>query len=505
MFIRNSAFSGIALSEIASALANSNDDSTSPANKNNAYQPDWHSLQMYQIPGWFRDAKFGIYYHWGLYSVPAYDNEWYSRNMYIKGAAANIYHLQHYGSLSKFGYKDFAPLFKAERFDPEEWAELFKKAGARFAGPVAEHADGFSMWNSNVNEWNAAKIGPKRDLVGEMSHAVRNKGLKFVTSFHHQWRWGWYPTMDMSCDCSNPAYSGLYGPPLPTTAFDYGNPNPKPDEPFCTEWENKVLEVIQQYHPDLIYFDSRMAIIPEQYRLDLISKYYNRQIYWRKPVVLTYKKPDLPDNTAVEDLERGRMASISDRPWMTDDAIDWNSWCNVQNPNYKSTKRLLDELIDIVSKNGCLLLDITPRADGTIPQEVQDRLLEMGAWLHRNGEAIYGSRPWKVFGEGPTQTVGGAFVEEKIKDLTAEDIRFTIKKDALYVMVMGEPHEDILVASLKRTAGMDTRTIREVRLLGEKEKLQWSLSPEGLRIKNPGKLPSPYANAFKITFSQGKT
>ncbi len=499
-FIRQCAISGV---EVMSMLRfpGETDAQGEAISRDAEFQPNWQSLRQYQVPDWFRDAKFGIYYHWGLYSVPAYDNEWYSRNMYIKGSAANAYHLKHYGPLLTFGYKDFAPQFKAERFDPDEWAELFKQAGAKFAGPVAEHADGFSMWDSKVNEWNAAKMGPERDLVGEMSQAVRRKGLKFVTTFHHQWRWGWYPTEDSTCDCSNPAYSGLYGPPLPSSAFDYSHPMPPPDEPFCKEWERKVREVIELYRPDLIYFDSRMAIIPASYRMDLISHYYNQQSAWRKPVVLTYKKPDLPDGVAVEDLERGRMADISERPWMTDDAIAWNSWCYVQNLQYKSVKRLLDELVDITSKNGCFLLDITPQADGTIPQEVRDRLLTIGNWLKVNGEAIYNTRPWRVFGEGPTPTAGGAFVEDKIKDLTPEDKRFTVKNDALYVIVMGAPKGEITIDSLKPSVKSHEKAIRTISLLGTRSKIKWSVTPNGIVITPPEKTPSPYANVFKIEFT----
>ena len=183
------------------------------------YKPVWDSLTQHSDPQWFADAKFGIYFHWGPHSVPAYKTEWYSHYMYVPGHACNKYHLETFGSLDRFGYKDFIPMFKAEKFDPDAWAALFKKAGARFAGPVAEHADGFAMWDSDLTEWNVAKMGPKRDIVGEMRKAIRKQGMKFITTLHHQWLYAWYPTMDPNTDASNPAYRDLYGPPTPRSAF----------------------------------------------------------------------------------------------------------------------------------------------------------------------------------------------------------------------------------------------------------------------------------------------
>ena len=468
-----------------------------------AFAPTWDSLTKHAAPAWFEDAKFGIYFHWGPYSVPAFQNEWYSRNLYIEGQRANKYHNLVYGPPSKFGYKDFIPLFRAEKFNPEEWAELFRKAGAKFAGPVTEHADGFSMWDSHVNRWNAAKMGPCRDVVGEMSRAIRNEGMRFISTFHHQWLWGWYPTMDRSVDASDPKYAGLYGPPAPGSPFDFGKPwstlaPPTPE--FQDTWAAKVKEVVDTYHPSLIYFDSRLNIINERRLAEVIAHYYNRAEGRGEEVSVTYKEKELPLGVGLLDIERGRLGEMPSYKWLTDDAIDWNSWCHVQNPRYKSARRIVGELVDIVSKNGNLLLDITPTAEGVMPAAVVERLLAIGHWLDVNGEAIYGTRPWKTFGEGPTPVKGGMFGEEKVPDFTAQDIRFTSRWKTLYAVALDRPSApDVLIKSLgTRNRLIGKSEIAHISLLGSDAKLSWQHDDEGLRVSLPPENPGAFAYAFKI-------
>jgi len=478
--------------------------STARLHAQQAYAPTWDSLGKHPDPAWFSDAKFGIYCHWGIYSVPAFDNEWYSRNMYIPGQGANTYHKLVYGPPSKFGYKDFLPMFCAEKFNPEEWAELFRKAGAKFAGPVTEHADGFSMWDSRVNEWNAARLGPCRNVVSEMARALRNEGMKFLATFHHQWLWGWYPTEDRTLDTGNPQYAGLYGPPAPGSPFNYdhGMPQaPLPPQPFQDQWEAKLKEVIDKYQPDLIYFDSRLNIIDEDRRKDLLAHYYNCAEQWGKEVGLTYKDQDLPTGVAIPDFERGRLADLAPFKWLTDDAIDWNSWSHVQNPNYKSADRIVDQLVDTVSKNGNLLLDVTPTAEGVIPEAVRERLLAIGKWMTVNGEAIYGTRPWKLYGEGPTHVQGGAFGEEKSPDFTARDIRFTSRWKTLYAIALDWPQNvgELVIKSLNTNgASLAKGQIASVSLLGSDAKLSWEHGAEGLKIGLPTQKPGDFAFAFKI-------
>jgi len=465
------------------------------------YEPSWNSLGKHKDPAWFGDAKFGIYFHWGPYSVPAFDTEWYSRNMYIEGTRANQYHRLVYGPPSSFGYKDFIPLFRAEKFDAEEWADLFRKAGAKFAGPVTEHADGFSMWDSKLSRWNAAQMGPQRDVVGEMAKAIRNQHLKFITTFHHQWLWGWYPTLDKTLDTSDPKYAGLYGPPAPSSPFDYIKATPAPPQEFQDMWENKVKEVIHKYQPDLLWFDSRMNIIDERHRIDLFTFYYNKAEQWQREVGVAYKEKDLPSAVGIEDLERGRMSKIVSEDWLNDDAIDWNSWSHVQKPAYKSVDRLVTELVDIVSKNGNLLLDITPMASGVIPAEVKERLLEVGDWLRVNGEAIYETRPWKIFGEGPTKVQEGQFGEEKIPDFTAQDIRFTSRWKTLYAIALNWPQatREFVIKSLNdKDALISKSEVAGIRMLGSEEKLSWQQDAQGLKISLPLQKPGKYACVFKI-------
>jgi alpha-L-fucosidase len=471
-----------------------------PAATSGRSDPAWKAVPPHPVAEWFRDAKFGIYFHWGPYSVPAYDNEWYSRNMYVKGSVAYKYHVAHYGGPEKFGYKDFIPQFTAEKFDAAEWAELFQRAGARFAGPVAEHADGWSNWDSQLTAWNAAKMGPKKDITGLMAAAVRRRDMKFIATFHHQWLWGWYPTMDKTVDCSNPAYAGLYGPAVPPSAFTRNRPAPSPE--FCALWLAKVKEVVDRYQPDLIWFDSRLSIIGQGYRQAMLAYYYGKEPSWGRNVVVTCKNYDLPADASVLDLERGRMETLADAPWLTDTAICNRSWSHIQNPDYKSAKTLVHTLCDIVSKNGCLLLDICPTAQGEIPRPQRDRLLEMGQWLKVNGEAIYGTRPWRLFGEGPTHVKGGHFHEDAASRYTADDIRFTTKAGVLYALTLGRPADGapVTIKSLALPAGKVSR----VDLLGCADQLAWKQTADGLIVTLPASAAPEFAYALSIGWQDAK-
>jgi len=478
-----------------------------------AYKPSWESVKAHQTPDWFRDAKFGIYFHWGPYSVPAYKTEWYSHYMYVKGHPINTYHVENYGPLSEFGYKDFIPAFTASKFDAEKWVELFEKAGAQFTGPVAEHADGFAMWDSKLTEWDAMDMGPKRDIVGEIARAVRKTDMKFITTFHHQWLYAWYPTMDESTDASNPEYRDLYGPPVPVSYFqgvwddslarNYGilaDTALRPGQEFQERWISRLKEVIDNYQPDLIYFDNKLHIIDEAIRLDFLQYYYNKGKEWGRDVVCTYKFHDLEKGAGVLDLERARMSETKEFPWLTDDSVDWSSWCNVKDPDYKSTNRIIDFLVDVVSKNGCVLLNITPTADGEIPQPVQDRLLEIGDWFNINGEAIYGTRPWKVFGEGPMEVVEGHLSERQNPESTSRDIRFTSKEGVLYAIALDWPDETLKITSLGCKGHLiDDCNVKDIELLGSDEEISWELKEEALVVQMPEQKPCEHAFALKIT------
>lgn len=475
----------------------------------NKYKPTWESLAEHtEAPGWFRDVKFGIYFHWGVYSVPAFNNEWYPRHMYAPdleeqgeetwGQEVYGFHTENYGSPSEFGYPDFIPMFKAENFDAQEWASLFKEAGAQFAGPVAEHHDGFSMWDSEITPWNAADMGPKRDITGELAEAIRGHGMKFITSFHHARNNLWKPEGEEWT--GHYSYVKEHFPSLledPERAILYGY---LPREEFLEMWNNKLKEVIDKYQPDIMWFDSWLHEIPDSVQTDYLAYYFNKAREWDKDVVVTRKQDDLPLSVSVLDFEKGRAEGINETPFLTDDTISKGSWCYTEGLGIKSTTIVLHSLIDIVSKNGQLLLNISPMADGTIPENQKKVLLEMGDWLEINGEAIYGSRPWKVYGEGPTQLPEGQFGGVTDADgFTAEDVRYTRRGDILYAIILGWPGANQKFQFDELNAGnFEGKTISEISVLGSSEKIDWDHSNESLSVQMPSETPSEKAIVFKI-------
>lgn len=454
------------------------------------YEPTWESLKQYQVPEWFKDAKFGIYAHWGVYSVPAAGSEWYPRHMYERGHRLYEHHKRTWGDQSEFGYKDFIPMFKAEYFNADQWAELFRRAGARFAGPVAIHHDGFAMWDSDFTEWDAVEKGPKRDITGELVKAIRKRGMKVVTSFHHAYNWRYYePSYKGNYDTSDPQHTGLYSQPHP--------PGAPESEEFLINWQAKAKEVIDKYSPDQLWFDFGWGRnIFEPYKRDLIAYYYNKAEEWGKEVVVTHKR-NLPEGVGVLDIERGKEDKLAPYLWQTDDSVARNTWCYTTNMDLKPVKELIHELVDIVSKNGILLLNIGPRADGTIPEDQEQLLLGIGKWLEINGEAIYGTRPWHTFAEGPAEIETSYRDEKQDKPFTANDIRFTTKDNVLYAICMDWPGKKLSIKSLGRKA-MPGIKISEVTMLGSDEKLKWSQKEQALTISPPNKKPCEHAFVFRI-------
>jgi len=468
------------------------------------YEPTWESLeQVNEAPDWFRDAKFGIYFHWGVYAVPAFGSEWYPRNMYDVKSREYKHQVETWGDPNQFGYPDFVPMFKAEKFDANAWARLFQQAGARFAGPVAEHHDGWAMWDSDMTPWNVVDKGPQRDITGELEKAIRKRGMKFVTTFHHARNNLWEKPGRNGQLAWTGHYSFVkqYFPALledPERAIMYGY---MPREKFLAMWTGKLKEVIDKYHPDLMWFDSWLDEIPESLRQEYLAYYYNDATRRAKEVVVTRKQEDLPLTCSVHDIEKGRTDSLSEHFFLTDDTISMGSWCYTQDLRIKPTSVVLHSLIDIVSKNGALLLNISPLADGTIPENQRQVLLEMGKWLKVNGEAIYDTRPWKVYGEGATQGRAGQFggVTDPKEGYQPQDIRFTAKGDTLYAISLGWADKPLTIRSLGSGSDLFPDEIASVRLLGSKGKLQWSRSPEGLVITMPKEKPCDHAVVFKIT------
>jgi alpha-L-fucosidase len=455
---------------------------------------------------WFPDAKLGIFIHWGLYSVPAFGNEWYPRNMYLQGSAEFKHHVETYGPHTKFGYKDFIPLFKAEKYDPDQWAQLFKQAGARYVVPVAEHHDGFAMYDSTFSNWTAAKKGTKRDLIGDLAQAARKHGLIFGVSNHRAEHW-WFMNggMEFNSDVQDVYYSDFYGPAKAgprnweVEAWHSHNWEPKPDETYLTDWLARNCESVDKYQPQIVWFDwwiEQNGFAP--YLQRFAAYYYHQGVKWNGGVAINYKHDAFPEGTAVYDIERGQLSGIRPLFWQTDTALSKNSWGFVRNQDYKTVDNVVDDLIDIVSKNGALLLNVGPHPDGTIPEPEAQLLLGIGEWLGLNGEAIYGTRPWKVFGEGPTQVSEGQFTDTKRSAYTGQDIRFTAKGDALYAIALAWRDSSVTINSLGSTVGLWSGDIAEIHFLGHQGKLTWQRNSDGLSIELPDQPPCEHAFVFKI-------
>jgi len=453
------------------------------------YQANWESLKKYSVPEWFKDAKFGIFIHWGVYSVPAWGSEWYPREMYQKDSKEFKHHVETFGAQNDFGYKDFIPRFKAEKFDAAQWIALFKKSGAKYVVPVAEHHDGFAMYKTSLSKWNAAEMGPKRDIVGELAAEAKKQDLIFGVSSHRIEHW-WFMNggKTFKSDVMDPQWSDFYGP----AREESETMSPE----YMNDWLLRNTELVNKYQPQLLWFDwwiEQPAL--DAYKKSFASYYYNKGLEWNKGVVINYKHDAFPEGTAVLDLERGKLGSIRTMAWQTDDAIGNKSWGYTTDNDFKSLSYLVTNLIDIVSKNGNMLLNIGPRSDGTITEQETALLLGMGKWLDVNGEAIYGTRPWKIFGEGPTESASGSFADQK-KPFTAEDIRFTTKENILYAIVLGLPSKATKIKSL----GLAGDKISSIEMIGSSEKISWAQNKEALFIQVSGKYPSENAIVYKIQF-----
>lgn len=461
--------------------------------------PTWESIiEHHRIPQWYQDAKFGIFIHWGVYSVPAFGNEWYARNMYLPGEPAHAHHLKTWGPHDRFGYKDFIPLFKAEKFDPAAWAELFKQAGAKYVVPVAEHHDGFAMYDCSFSDWTSTRMGPKRDIIGELSRAVTNAGIHFGLSSHRAENyWFFSGGLKYPSDVQDDLNSGLYN-----VAMDVGDfhgdvsSHPAPPPRHVDEWLARTCELIDKYDPSLIYFDwwiEHKAY--EKHLQKLTSYYYNHGAKNGDGVVINYKLNAFPAGAAVFDVERGQLAEIRTPYWQTDTSVSKTSWGYVSNHEYKSVTTIVHDLIDIVSKNGGLLLNIGPRPDGTIPEAEVEMLQSIGHWLKINGEAIYGTRPWRVFGEGPTLIPGGGFTDKQRIPFTSADIRFTQRDDALNAILLDWPASgEALIRSLRD----ETERFSSIRLLGSDEPLVWRFDEEGLHVQLPQRRPCEHAYTIQL-------
>ena len=460
------------------------------------YQASWDSLIQHEVPRWFRDGKFGLYAHWGIYAVPGFGNEWYGKWMYDPAHEIYTQHVARFGSPAKFGYKDFIPQFTAEHFDPDEWAELFKSSGAGYAGFSLAHHDGFGLWDSDVYSWNVGKMGPKRDLYGELAVALRERGLRLVAPFHIVRGFNWFLAgwnqwqqsfdedviargIEEGWDLFDPAFADFYWVQQTSEFSD-----------FFRQWQLKVREVIDKYQPDMMWFDGGKFREDgyESTALEILAHYLNQSTRWNKDVLVLNKLPvsmqyNFHPDFGVINFESGRdRPMLFERPWNDDIRIGDQSWGWVENQQYVSGHTLLSKLIDCVARGGTMMLSLSPKPDGTIPEGQRQPLLEMGEWLRVNGEAIYGTRPWTSHAEGDMDKL---FVERNnhrfwvYDKCNADDRRYTQSQDgkSVYAMTLGIPREKVTFEALG-----DAVAIESVELLGSDQPVKWRQSEQGLTI-----------------------
>jgi alpha-L-fucosidase len=450
-----------------------------PAIPPGPFEPTWASIRAhYQDPEWFRDAKFGIMMHWGIYSVPAHGSEWYVRYMYGGNAGIMAWHTKHYGPPTVFGYKDFLPLFTAAKWDPDAWAELFKEAGARYVIASGEHHDGFSNWASDINRYNAKNYGPKRDLVGDLLAAVRKVGLKTGVANHSNAHFNFIPPLPGS-DQYDPEWAAFYSVADRSDAA-YAK--------FLETWVTKNMELVDKYQPDMLWFDMNGGDRSwDPLKVRVAAYYYNRAATWGKPVAISAKGESFLAGVVMDYERQGRAPKrLTDFVWQPDDPIA-DKFGYVEAPDatgklaglpLKSPGSLVHHLVVNVSRNGNLLLNISPKADGTIPEAQQQVLRAIGRWLGVNGEAIYGTRPWKMSEEG--------------------SVHFTTKGQTLYAISLTWPTNELMIPALGRDKGLEGK-VDAVELLGHAGTLQFTQGAEGLKVSFPAEKPCDYCYALKIS------
>ncbi|NJO68808.1 MAG: alpha-L-fucosidase [Bacteroidetes bacterium] len=486
------------------------------------FEPTLESFKNYKYPEWFRDAKFGIWAHWGPQAVPR-QGDWYARKMYESDVAdwntklptgkpsrEYLYHVEHYGHPSKFGYKDIIPLWKAERWNPEQLMKLYKRAGARYFVSMATHHDNFFLWNSKIHSWNSVKMGPNKDVVGLWQQAAKKEGLRFGVSEHLAASYTWFqtsrgadktgPLAGVPYDGANPEYEDLYHSKTAPDDKEWLTKDPENQ----AEWLSCIKELIDMYQPDLLYSDSELPF--DQVGRNMLAYYYNQDMTKNRgslDAVYTCKLR-ASEGRWVQDIERGAMDGISPFPWQTDTSI--GDWYYRTGQKYMTGTEVVQMLVDIVSKNGNLLLNVVQTPEGDLEHDVMTILEEIATWISANGEGIYGTRPWKIYGEGPSTesnqekgTFGGV---KDVRPYNAADIRFTTKGEKLYAFCMNSPVSDIRISALGKDSKLNSQSIAAVKMLGSKEKLNWKQEADALVIGKPLGLPQWKVVTFEIEFKK---
>ena len=481
------------------------------------FQDSWDSIEKnYKDPDWFRDGKFGIMMHWGIYSVPAHASEWYVRYMYGGNAGVMQWHTEHYGPPTKFGYKDFLPMYTAAKWDPDAWADLFKKAGAKYVIAPGEHHDGFSNWDSAINPYNAVNYGPHRDLDGDLIKAVRKVGLKTGISDHSSFHFVFIPALPGS-DQYDPKWAAFYN------VADKSN---AARTKFMHDWVAKRIETIDKYQPDILWFDMNTDARWDPLKIKVSDYYFNRAKQWGKQVGISAKTAAWVTGQIMDYEREGRAPmELTDWIWQPDDPIT-DKFGYVEGQKPVSPGSVVVKIVENSSKNGNLLLNISPKADGTIPQEQQDVLVAVGKWMDVNGEAIYNTRPWTKYGEGPVADAAAAAMV-KIRatgkfagringdnqgggtgvsgggisrnGYTPKDIRFNTHGNTLYANVMKWPDDAPVTITSLATGQPVKGKVKKVELLGHPGDLKFSQDAAGLKVTFPPEKPCDFVYSLKIT------
>ena len=505
------------------------------------FEPTWQSLQQYEVPEWFRNAKFGIWAHWGPQCQPEH-GDWYARSMYMEGSSDNKFHVEHYGPPSKFGFKDVIHEWQAENWDPEKLMALYKRAGAQYFFALANHHDNFDNYDSKYQPWNSVNLGPQKDLVGGWAKAARENGLRFGVSVHASHAWSWYEVAqgaDKNGPLAGVPYDGNltkadgkglwwdgYDPQdlyaqnhLPgkalTWSWSAAKGSSQPDQAYCDKFYNRTVDLINKYHPDLVYFDdTALPLWPvSDAGLKIAADFYNANARWHhgQNEAVLFGKILEPDQRRcmVWDIERGVSDKIEPEPWQTDTCLgEWHYRRSVfDHHQYKTTKTVIQTLADVVSKNGNLLLNVPLRGDG-MPDSDEIAVVEgIAKWMDLNKESIFDTRPWKKCGEGPALEAaaplsGQGFNEGKGRPFTAQDFRFTTKGRYIYAIELGWPTNGVSIKSFGKFAKLFDSSVKKIELLGSKEKIQWRQTDDALVIAQPKNQPNDFAVVFKITLKK---
>ena len=471
------------------------------------FKDDWASLSKVKVPEWFASEKFGIFVHWGVFTSEEFCTEWYPRGMYIEGSEEWKHHVEKYGPHTETGYKDYVDRFKGEKFDPDAWMEIFKKSGARYVVPVGEHHDGFQMYKSRMSHWNAAEKGPHRDIVAELEKSAKEYGIHFGVSSHRFEHW-WFLGNGRAFDSDIKGEfkrGDLYWPsqPEPKDIQDF-DVKPAPSEEFMQDWLARTCEIVDLFNPEVLYFDWWIAQkVLKPYLRKAAAYYYNVMASKGLEGVIVSKVDAFAPGASVRDIERGGLSGSASYIWQSDTPICKGSWGYVPGLSYKTGRDIVRELIDIVSKNGNLLLNVGPKADGCICDEEKKALLDIGKWLDKNGEMIYGSTPYKIYGEGKVNREEGGFKDMESLEYTSEDFRFTAKDGHIYAAAMKPAKDGHYVIKSFAKNGEDgghsyKGLISKVVLLGDGSNVKWEHRDNGLDIRVKGKSSDDMPVVFKI-------